>query len=96
MAYEHLTPRERIHIERAHSQALYYVQRGFYDALRIYAPHIAPEVRSELTGIVGTFLNAYVVSELACVVNEAAEREALPPADARPTAPSIFDPSVPV
>lgn len=106
MAYEHLTPRERIHIERAHSQALYYAQRGFADAMKIYAPHVAADVRSQLTGILGTFLHAYVIAELGTVIAQARAREGVPGAlpdgttvlaefepMARPTAPQVFDPT---
>lgn len=88
--YEHLTTRERIHIERAHSQALYYAQRGFADACRIYAPHIPAEHRSLLSGVVGRFLLQYVIDELAHVIHGRAG--SMPDAPIRDTAPAVFDP----
>ncbi len=78
MSYEHLTPRERMLIERAHSQALYFAQRGLADHLRLEVPELAPATRSKITGIVGTFLHAYVVPELGAVVSESRDRAALP------------------
>ena len=100
MAYEHLTPRERIRIERAYSQALYYAQRGFADACRVYAPEIPADQRAKLTGVLGTFLHAYVIPELEEVMREARKREGWLPADGarlmeRDTAPIIFDPTKP-
>lgn len=87
--YEHLTTRERIHIERAHSQALYYAQRGFADACRIYAPHIPAVQRSLLSGVVGRFLLQYVIEELHHVIRGGPE--GLPDAPIRDTAPAVFD-----
>jgi hypothetical protein len=89
MSYEHLTPRERIHIERAHSQALYYAQRGFADACRIYAPHIPAVQRSLLSGMVGRFLVQYVIEELQHVIRGGSE--GLPDAPIRDTATAVFD-----
>ena len=76
--------------------------------MKVYAPHVAPEVRSQLTGILGTFLHAYVIAELGTVIARAREREGVPGAlpdgttllaefdpVARPTAPLVFDPSRP-
>lgn len=68
MSFDKLTPRERHHVTRAYSQALYYAQRGFYDACRINASEIPPDVRSRLTGVVGQFLEQYVISELGYLV----------------------------
>ena len=68
MSFYHLTPRERNHVTRAYSQAVYLAQRGFFDHCRIYAPEIPPDVRSKLTGAVGEFLNAYIISELGYLV----------------------------
>lgn len=76
MAYEHLTPREAIHIQRAYSQAVYYAQRGFADAVKINLHTLPAKDRAILTGIVGEFLMAYVIGELAPVVNDAARRQA--------------------
>ena len=69
MSFDKLTVTERNHINRAHSQAVYYAQRGFYDACRIHAPELTPELRSRLTGIVGEFLHAYVIPELGYVIS---------------------------
>lgn len=76
MPYEHLTTQESMRIQRAHSQALYYAQRGFHDAVRIYLPTLAPKDRAVLTGVVGDFLTAYVIAELSIVIGEAARRMA--------------------
>lgn len=73
MSINKLSVAERNHIQRAHSQAVYYAQRGFYDACRINAPELPPELRSKLTGIVGQFLESYVVTELAYLVNGGAQ-----------------------
>jgi hypothetical protein len=89
MSFDKLTANERNHIRRAHSQALYYAQRGFFDACRlnIAEGELSPEVRSKLTGLVGEFLCAYIIPELAYLVQggEATEGDGLtkiaPPID---------------
>lgn len=68
MSFDKLTVVERNHIMRAHSQAVYYAHRGFYDACRIHAPEMPSELRSKLTGIVGEFLHAYVIPELGYLI----------------------------
>ena len=69
MSINQLTVAERNHIRRAHSQAVYYAQRGFYDACRIHAHDLTPEQRSRLTGVVGAFIEQYIINELAYLVN---------------------------
>ncbi len=69
MSINNLTAAERNHIKRAHSQAVYYAQRGFYDACRIHAHDMTPELRSRLTGVVGAFIEQYIIAELAYLVN---------------------------
>lgn len=69
MSISSLTVAERNHIKRAHSQAVYYAQRGFYDACRIHCHDMTPEMRSRLTGVVGAFIEQYIISELAYLVN---------------------------
>lgn len=68
MSINSLTVAERNHIHRAHSQAVYFAQRGFYDACRVNCHDLTPELRSKLTGLVGAFLEQYVISELAYLV----------------------------
>lgn len=98
MSFANLTLRERMHIERAYSQALYYAQRGLFDAMRIYTPSIPPEQRAQLTGVVGEFLTQYVIAELAIVVSGKAD--AISPATRpmvwRNTADSVVDVSEPM
>ena len=65
MSFDKLTVAERHHVQRAHSQAVYYAHRGFYDACRINVPELPPEMRSRLTGLMGQFLEAYIIDELA-------------------------------
>lgn len=68
MSTDKLTVRERHHLQRAHSQALYFAHRGFYDACRIHTPELDPVLRSRLTGVVGQFLEQYIICELAYLV----------------------------
>ena len=68
MSFTDLTPRERNHVNRAYSQAVYYAHRGLYDALRIHTPDLPPHQRAKITAIVGEFLGAYVIPELGYLV----------------------------
>jgi hypothetical protein len=68
MSFHDLTMRERHHLQRAYSQAVYYAHRGLYDAIRIHMPDLPPRERSRITGIVSNFLNSYVIPELGYLV----------------------------
>lgn len=72
MSTESLNAKERQHVQRAYSQGLYYIHRGFFDACRMYAPNMTPEERSRLTGAVGEFLLAYLVGELSPLIADMA------------------------
>lgn len=72
MSTESLNVKERQHIQRAYSQGLYYIYRGFYDACRMYAPNMTAEERSRLTGAVGEFVLAYIVGELSPLISDMA------------------------
>lgn len=78
-----LTLRERALIERAHSQALYFIHRGLADRLKILAPDVPADLRSKVTGIAGTFLVEYVSDPLGAVVASLVRDDAAPPSDDR-------------
>ncbi len=68
MSFNDLTPRERHHVQRAYSQAVYFAHRGLYDSLRINTPELPPHLRAKITGLVGEFLAAYVIPELGYLI----------------------------
>lgn len=87
MSFNDLSVAERQHVQRAFSQALYYAQRGFFDACRLYAPSLPAAERSKLTGVVGEFIHAYIASELGHLIAQTSDGNTLiePP-------PRILDP----
>lgn len=91
MSTQSLTASERQRVQRAYSQGLYYIHRGFFDACRMYAPNLSPEERSRLTGAVGEFVLAYIVSELSPLISDMASdgNTRIAPID-QPTLPMEF------
>lgn len=69
MSFHDLSPREQHCLNRAYSQAVYLAHRGLFDSLRIHAPSLTPQQRSQVTTIVSEFLNAYVIPEIGHVIH---------------------------